>query len=172
MISEAFLRRIIHRQSYREDYPSIQAREWKVFCNLWITHASSAVQLKLDLFRVPLQLLPQRTTRILSGECKNTAAAGDRLTDSIRLLNTKSNKRFIRSYLSWPWRHKTDRVSTFDSRKMSSVELFLREPYTSAFWLLSMIYVMAWSYNGAGEYKMNFIAMIVRTQWPHQSIIN
>ena len=151
MISEAFLRRIIHRQSYREDYPSIQAREWKVFCNLWITHASSAVQLKLDLFRAPLQLLPQRTTRILSGECK---------------------RRFIRSYLSWPWRHKTDRVSTFDSRKMSSVELFLREPYTSAFWLLSMIYVMAWSYNGAGEHKMNFIAMIVRTQWPHQSIIN
>ena len=151
MISEAFLRRIIHRQSYREDYPSIQAREWKVFCYLWITHASSAVQLKLDLFRAPLQLLPQRTTRILSGECK---------------------RRFIRSYLSWPWRHKTDRVSTFDSRKMSSVELFLREPYTSAFWLLSMIYVMAWSYNGAGEHKMNFIAMIVRTQWPHQSIIN
>ena len=151
MISEAFLRRIIHRQSYREDYPSIQAREWKVFCYLWITHASSAVQLKLDLFRAPLQLLPQRTTRILSGECK---------------------RRFIKSYLSWPWRHKTDRVSTFDSRKMSSVELFLREPYTSAFWLLSMIYVMAWSYNGAGEHKMNFIAMIVRTQWPHQSIIN
>ena len=151
MISEAFLRRIIHRQSYREDYPSIQAREWKVFCYLWITHASSAVQLKLDLFRAPLQLLPQRTTRILSGECK---------------------RRFIKSYLSWPWRHKTDRVSTFDSRKMSSVELFLREPYTSAFLLLSMIYVMAWSYNGAEEYKMNLIAMIVRTQWPHQSIIN
>ena len=42
-ISEAFLCKIIHRQSYREKYPSIQAKKWKVFCYLRITHASSAV---------------------------------------------------------------------------------------------------------------------------------
>ena len=42
-ISEAFLCKIIHRQSYREKYPSTQAKKWKVFCYLRITHASSAV---------------------------------------------------------------------------------------------------------------------------------
>ena len=42
-ISQAFLCKIIHRQSYREKYPSIQAKKWKVFCYLRITHASSAV---------------------------------------------------------------------------------------------------------------------------------
>ena len=42
-ISEAFLCKIIHQQSYREKYPSIQAKKWKVFCYLRITHASSAV---------------------------------------------------------------------------------------------------------------------------------
>ena len=89
-ISEAFLCKIIHRQSYREKYPSIQAKKWKVFCYLRITHASSAVWLKLDLFaHVPLSNFTIMTYQVIIRWCENTVTAGDCLTNSVRLLNTK-----------------------------------------------------------------------------------
>ena len=89
-ISEAFLCKIIHRQSYREKYPSIQAKKWKVFCYLRITHASSAVWLKLDLFaHVPLSNFTIMNYQVIIRWCENTVTAGDCLTNSVRLLNTK-----------------------------------------------------------------------------------